>query len=414
MKVGFEVYKFRAQNLNRHGVSRNTGFKQESRNFAMPEKETASINFAQFSGYIGNNTPMLPKPEGWNSNFMGRKRIGRKDFILSQYQNQISCPCCGEKMHNFDETGARELARSIAEKKGTDLSKVLKENMNDFQASKRELVCELIESAPDFPEKNISQLLGAISGEYIDSLKKKQICVMMDLINELPELHPKDKPLINDWRYQQIKRIMCANEEGEFRNKFLVADFFKMAEKNDIYVDKERIERHFDLLPNSKKDTDAFVIKYMRRSAKETAFNLIKNVEPTIEHIMPFRDSKSNKQSNLLVMCSDCNSSRGSIPYREFLAQHPEMLQNIDLYFSDIEEILHDKMRASKSTRKHYKNYVSNVKETLNRYTQGALDYSPEAEETRRDAMLDIKRIDDKDTPQIYYLKDFEALILEN
>ena len=198
----------------------------------------------------------------------------------------------------------------------------------------------------------------------------KQIMVTMELANELPHLRPRKTAKIKEWQAEQIQRILDANTEGEFKNKYLITSFIETAHINNIRIDEEKIRSYFGKLPNSKNSAEAYVVKYKRRASKEAVYKIIKNTEPTIEHIIPFSESGDNKARNLLVMCSDCNTIRGDISYDDFIQAHPEMLQNIKKYFADIKRVLRDKKNELTPEQKEmYANYINDVKTTLERYS---------------------------------------------
>lgn len=274
-------------------------------------------------------------------------------------------------MVNFDWQEAETFAKSISKKRGDELASALLTNINEFQYSKRTLVEKLAGAAPKYPEKNISELLGVVSGEYIDSLRKKQKNIVYQMADELKNRKPSQKAAFTDWQNWQIERIMDAQNEGDFKNSRLIKSFISLAGKHNIHLSDKKINSYYDRLPNSKKDIDAFVIKYQRRKPYETTYEFLKNTTPTVEHIVPFSKSEDNNYGNLLLMCSDCNNARGNTKYSEFLNLYPEMKQNIDKYFKDIEKLVQKK--DDYKLKGMYKSYIRDAKRTLKEYTNGRL-----------------------------------------
>lgn len=335
-----------------------------------------TINYAANNASPSPNTPVVfPNNKNLQAHFMplnftSSKRVARKDVPIVRFDESVRCPCCGERMATFDKTKAKKLAIKISMKNGQDLTDILKENINEFQPNKRALVRELAKLAPKYPDKRLSNLLELLSEKYINTLRMKQIMVTMELIKELPQLKPGKTAKIKEWQAEQIQRILDANTEGEFKNKHLITSFIETAHINNIRIDEEKIRSYFGKLPNSKNSAEAYVVKYKRRASKEAAYKLIKNTEPTIEHIIPFSESGNNKAHNLLVMCSDCNNIRGDISYDDFIQIHPEMLQNIRKYFADTKRVLRDKKNELTPEQKEmYANYINDVKTTLKKYS---------------------------------------------
>jgi len=303
-------------------------------------------------------------------NFEGR--IAPKKFKLIRYADEISCPCCGEKMHNFDKNKAQILTNKISTKKGKELSNALRNNIEEFQPSKRELARVIAKEADENPNLEFYEILAKISPDYTERLRMKQIAVVIDLTSELIRSFPNKEAEIEKWRYNQIKQIINAKDEGDFRNLVLIDLLMEFNKENEINLARHELEFYFSRLPNSKKDKDAFVVKYKRRSSKEGIYHLIKNTNPTIEHVKTYSNSRNNQLNNLLLMCTDCNSARGSVPYWNFVKTHPEIKENVEKYLNDIKKILR-REDTPDVIKEKYRNYIQQIMKTLRIESGGRL-----------------------------------------
>lgn len=311
-------------------------------------------------------------------NFGARIKAGK--FGLIEYRNIISCPCCGEKMKDFNEEHAQTLAKEISPKRGKELAQALYTNMSEFQASKRKLAAVIAKYASNNPDLEFCEILNQISDDYRERLRMKQIAVVIDLTNDIMKKYPKKEAQIEKWRYQEIKLAINSEDEGEFRNKALTDMLLKFNKDNKIKIPRSELEPYFSRLPNSKKDNDAFVVKYKRRSSEEGIYSLIKHTTATIEHIDPYCSSGNNDYSNLLLMCSDCNNARGIIPYKDFLDEHPEMIKNIKKYLNNIEKLL-EKPNTPSAIKQQYKGYIQEIKRTL-RVASGNILFKEQLQKT--------------------------------
>ncbi len=345
--------------FNTAGIfNNNTGVKKREY-FTSPDNmqnAPQNLKIPDYKSLKANYLPFI------NLNF--NARIKAKKFLLMEYRNSISCPCCGEKMKDFDTEHAQSIAEEIAPKKGEELAQALYSNMKEFQASKRKLAAVIARFASNNPDLEFSEILNKISDDYRERLRMKQIAVVIDLTNDIMKRYPKKEAQIEKWRYQQIKQAINSEDEGEFRNKALTDMLIKFNRDNKIKIPRSELEPYFSRLPNSKKDNDAFVVKYKRRSSEEGIYSLIKHTTATIEHIDPYCSSNNNDFNNLLLMCADCNNARGVAPYRDFLDEHPEMIKNVKKHLNDIEKLL-EKPNTPENVKTQYAGYIQEIQRTL-------------------------------------------------
>ncbi len=354
--------------FNTVGIFNNNLTVKNKKDFTV---KNSAVNNAQFS-------PSPISAEYFRANYLQQdlsfeaNRIKKKRFSLTQYHDYISCPCCGEKMFYPDKKWQEKFAKETANKRGKMLASAIKNNIKEFQVSKREIALLIADNALIYPDKYASELLEEISPMYIDSLQAKQIVVLNDMANELKIRKKNKSRTIQNWYDNQMNRIKNAKHEGEFRNKNLVRAFTSLAYKLKIDIGDKKIQAYFDKLPNSMRDIDAFVVKYKRRPSEETIRKMLKNTACSIEHIVPFYKTEDNNCENILLMCSDCNSARGNMDYREFLKLYPYMHKNIKKYFKDIETVVNNRI-TTQSAKNECRNYVKNVSKTLATYTKGEL-----------------------------------------
>ncbi|OGI02695.1 MAG: hypothetical protein A2Y25_11130 [Candidatus Melainabacteria bacterium GWF2_37_15] len=84
--------------------------------------------------------------------------------------------------------------------------------------------------------------------------------------------------------------------------------------------------------------------------------------ERTVEHIKPHSRGGSNSLKNYLITAGPINMKRGNMRFDKWLKNMPEVVENIQKYL--------DKSRGLKINEK---NYVEEVKVTLNREARGVV-----------------------------------------
>ena len=97
---------------------------------------------------------------------------------------------------------------------------------------------------------------------------------------------------------------------------------------------------------------------------------VIKPFMESVEHITAVSDGGTNNSSNIIMLCRKCNNDRGSYPYTEHLAIHPEMIANAEWqikFYAD--KILSGEIPETLDT------YPIEVAKTLHRNSSGLMNY---------------------------------------
>jgi len=316
---------------------------------------------------LSNHYPALITNSTINANrltFTGKGRTNIAEFGLAKRYGSVSCPCCGEKMREFDEEKAKKLAAEIGPLRGDDLYIALTDNMDQFQVSKRRLVKKMANLALTHTRADVSNMLAAVSGKYKKSLAEKEIGII-DRMTEMLLRKGVSKSEAEAWRDLEIKRLKTSgNDKAAYKRQRIMGSFTAFAQTKGVTFKDKEIEDLYSRMPLVARDTDAFVMFYKNKKPEKIVYAMLKNTTPTVEHIKTYSETRDNNLSNLLVMCKSCNNMRDNMPYSEFVKIHPEMIRNLERYFKDVEKIL-----SSPGTRpdvkEKFKNYTYNARRTF-------------------------------------------------
>jgi len=293
----------------------------------------------------------------------------RKYCFEFKKQPNLPCPCCGKIMTTREEL--LSFIENAKVKKGYALVEELEKYKPRLRGVEAKIVKKLIMFAPKYPEKNLKELFILMYRNSIKQLEKSQQKVVAK-VNKLADGLTGDTYIAVKKDIAYVSRLLKKRKNSQvFKRKTFIAGFYRvLGEEKDIRNQKilEIIALKAKKLPTSGNSTDAFVVKYHRRSLDEIAQRLLDASLASTEHIQPRSDGGVNDPSNYLVQCKFCNNERSSMSYRDWLKRHPEMKFNLQLYMNKVISLIIE------SKIKNHDFYPLVVKSTLLKESEGMLD----------------------------------------
>ena len=175
-------------------------------------------------------------------------------------------------------------------------------------------------------------------------LQEKQIKILNKankIINSMSESIAEKVRLIRD---ESIKEV----ENDTFGRKAPLEKIKKIAATGEDLAKVIKVYQTWYKSPASAKDLDAFIVKYSKRTHEQIANRLLSSAVASIEHIVPQSRNGGDSLSNFLLVRSQFNNTRSSMPLSEFIALNeeidiPKHLQN---YINDVVRLTNDKRTA--------------------------------------------------------------------
>jgi len=157
-----------------------------------------------------------------------------------------------------------------------------------------------------------------------------------------------------------------------FRRQHLIKGLDKLAEraKGDDKIIFEEIKVIYDRLPQSRKDKDAFIVKYAQpgRDDKEIAMRLLLPSVMTIEHIKPDDNGGLNHIKNFMPVSELWNCDRSNTPLDKYVKIYPAIPSYCQLFVDDIIDLINqDKLKG-------YEWYPFILRDTLLKESNGLID----------------------------------------
>lgn len=240
--------------------------------------------------------------------------------------------------------------------------KLFEDNVKDMTPINKKIYKKLVESAPDYPQKNISKLLSTM----FPDAERKLILEQRDVLDELnflsrdlPNKTGKDlRRIINKTFEKLFERH--DNPKKRFKRKDVIDEFNEFAQSIKDKNLKKRLQKIILKLPTSETSENAFIVKYSTRSSEEIGMKLYRNNFATMEHIIP--ESRGGKI--VIWECAEDNSARGDLPVIQQLKSNPEMRTNLQKHIDRLIEIHNIDFNnpSDKTKRNMLKEYIFTLK----------------------------------------------------
>ena len=206
---------------------------------------------------------------------------------------------------------------------------------------------------------DLKAVLGILFPRHIEKLEKQQEKVLLEL-QKIAVDFPEHDRLVTKAQIEKGLEGIKKSDEKHFRRNKYISEFFMLSDKYEDFGNYIKIIEAIKAMPNSHTSTDAFIVKYSRKSSKDIATRLLSPSQVTIEHLKPRSYGGTNILSNIVLACGCCNSSRRSNP----LETMPNLSVNLPNYFRTLRKALADRLPKQEFAR--VEDYVCGVKETIN------------------------------------------------
>ncbi len=284
----------------------------------------------------------------------------------------IPCAYCGGRIVTRNEQKYWSSVLSVS--KGKKLRYALSKTITNQKFFIEKQMANIIaKQARTNASKNIKEILVSLFDEAEKRLVAEQKKILEQTHLMATELTGATLSRVeNDFKV--VESILSDNfSQVIFKRKTLLNGFRCLLENETDPHNKavlEQIMQTLPTLPTSGNSSDAFIVKYSRRSPKEIADRLLEPYLASGEHILPESCSGVSHYSNYLVIHKRCNENRASINFREFLEANPQI---VDLIYRHVSAVESKIKRGHKFTSSE--TYVAEVLETLNRESEGLIDW---------------------------------------
>lgn len=206
-----------------------------------------------------------------------------------------------------------------------------------MHATEKEVFEILKKESQRSPQKTFTEILSnpRVRDYHLKQLEKEQKEVFKDVEYIASKMSPMSLKIVLR-TIVKSKAIFDSPNSKVVNKRSTVIEAFKQLQsaipEEELY---QQIMSRIYELPSSRNNASSFIIKYSSHTPNEIAEQILRGSESTHEHVKPKRridDNGENSNSNYIVLCRNCNSERGQIPYGDFVKIHPQMPENMQKY----------------------------------------------------------------------------------
>lgn len=256
--------------------------------------------------------------------------------ILIKYADRLNCAYCGKPMLQ-KEVIQKILKKLVNKHSANDALEILKNYTPYIYHTE---ILSLFIKANDKTRLDFRDILQANKEQSSRILENKERNIINSTNNLLKMLDNKKRTFLKLIKEEALDKI----SEGFIIRNFVLKQIKSFIDINNDNETLKKIYRAWYQLPRISKDKDAFIVRYANCSQDMIAKKLINPAEATIEHIIPLSRDGEDVLCNTILVCSQLNSERNSLPLDEYCMLNPDIdiprnLQNyINVVIKEINE----------------------------------------------------------------------------
>ena len=272
---------------------------------------------------------------------------------------RVTCLYCGQKMLTNEQI--EEYAAKASKLKGNQLSLFLDKLRPDMKPNEQAVVDIIKPELKKNPKADIKDALMALFPHYLKNLEQKQKSVLKHLSKVADGFCEHDRDLTKQLIKKGYEKIKLCSTDKHFKNNKYLSGFYVL---KDQYQDKSnltKIAKAIKSLPTTYTSLDAFVVKYSRKTSKETAERLLMPSVITVEHLNPRSMGGKNVLKNVAAACGRCNSTRRSQPMS---IMYDGLKENFPTHVRTLTKELSKKLPKFEFSK--VGTYIKNIRKTIN------------------------------------------------
>lgn len=226
----------------------------------------------------------------------------------------------------------KDCARKVSKSSSFMIREIAKLNPV-FQETEYIAFNELKELSKIYPDENFCEILNKpeVKDVYLTRLMRKQLLVLENIERMKKNLPRRYQFELGDVIIEAKGIFTTESEQVGHKRKRAIAAVEKVLDRIKNNADARAIIEEINKLPDSKTDSDAFLIKSSQKTSNSLAETLVNRIRNTNEHVIPHHrvgNNGASNRNNYICLCGKCNNDRKMEEYTTVVEKHPYMPKN--------------------------------------------------------------------------------------
>lgn len=287
----------------------------------------------------------------------GKLRLNPDMEFLLGYANYFKCAYTGRPM--ISKPKAKEIYQKLEKRQNAQASINLLQHTQRYMHDVESIVFNILSDAPYLNKRDFQDILNEFVPDSLEQLKIKQFEILNNtnkLISTLSEPIAKQVITIRDETLLQI-------EDGTFGRKKPLNKIKSINATGKDLQQVIKIYRKWYKLPTSSNDLDAFIVQYSKMPHLAIAKRLISSAVASLEHVKPHSRGGDDGLANLILVSSQFNNARDTMPLWEFMMLNPKI--NFEVNLQNYLDLAIKKVQDSKNGFFEHSYYPECIKEVI-------------------------------------------------
>lgn len=195
--------------------------------------------------------------------------------------------------------------------------------------------------ASENPKGNLQDCLNYLFKGCLTRLKLEEFFVLDDVDVLSRKLSPETALKLREKTTRCRQIILADNKDDTFKRKTFLNSLSEITPKENEKDIFESIKDRAIFLPTSGSSRNAFVVKYSRRTQRESARRIFIASTGTIEHVTPNSEGGKNEIGNFMLTTANGNRYRENMPLYKYVNRFPKIPEYCQLYINEIINRIH-------------------------------------------------------------------------
>ena len=280
--------------------------------------------------------------------------------VLKGLRN-VRCVYCGQE--TLIHKQIQEFAKHASELKDRKLSRYLFSYETYMKDNEKQVLFFIHDAIEKFPNRDLKDIFQMMFPYHIKRLEAHQQRVLTNIGGLTKGFTYHDRDMTLNFVQKGLEEIKKSGGKKHFKKNEFLTEFYDLRNNFENPQSYLFVREKISAMPSTYTSTDAFIVKYSRKTNQEISSRLLTPSQSTLEHLDPKSEGGTNELSNLVIACGKDNSTRRSAPL--------DTMPQIRIHFWDFLKSAKASMIKGDYDIASIKEYFRGTRETIDKLLTG-------------------------------------------